>query len=295
MFRFMEKTIVIQGRKTTLSDIAFVRHLIESNPSWHRTRISRELCNLWDWYDPVGQMKDMACRSFLLKLEKRGFITLPPRKINRLRGAGRAPVPPVPPVLHSTDRITSNLRSLQPVRIELVDVGNLNLFKCLISRYHYLSFHQVGKNMKYMAFDVEERPLACLMFGSAAWKCAARDEFIGWDAGTREVNVNMITNNTRFLILPWVEVPHLASHVLGKVARRIAGDWQNRYGHPVHLLETFVERGRFMGTCYRAANWRCVGKTKGRSRQDRCRAMKVPVKDIYVYPLSKRFRRVLCG
>jgi hypothetical protein len=137
--------------------------------------------------------------------------------------------------------------------------------------------------------------LSCLLFGSAAWKCAVRDKFIGWDAGTREANVNMITNNTRFLILPWVEVPHLANHVLGKVARRIGGDWQEKYGHPVHLLETFVESDRFRGTCYRASNWIFVGKTIGRSRQDRYTTMKVPVKDIYLYPLSKRFRRTLCG
>lgn len=292
MFCFMEKTMVIQGRETALSDIDLVRHLIESNPSWNRTRVSRELCSLWDWYDPTGRMKDMACRSFLLKLERKGFITLPPRKISRPRGSRTVEVPPI---LHSTDPITSSLKNLQPVRVELVDAGNLSLFKCLISRYHYLSFHQVGKNMKYMVFDREERPLACLMFGSAAWKCATRDEFIGWDAGTREANVNMITNNTRFLILPWVEVPHLASHVLGKVARRISGDWQEKYGHHIHLLETFVERDRFRGTCYRAANWTCVGKTKGRSRQDRYTSMKVPVKDVYVYPLSKRFRRALCS
>ena len=292
MFCFMEKTMVIQGRETTLSDIEFVRNLIESNPSWHRTRISRELCKLWDWYDPTGQMKDMACRSFLVKLEKRELITLPLSRRSRPRGARTVEVPLV---LHSTDPIASNLKSLQPVRVELVDAGNLALFKSFISQYHYLSFHLVGKNMKYMVFDREERPLSCLLFGSAAWKCASRDEFIGWDAGTREANVNMITNNTRFLILPWVEVPHLASHILGKVARRISDDWQEKYGHPVYLLETFVERDRFRGTCYRAANWTCVGKTMGRSRQDRYTTMKVPVKDIYLYPLSKRFRGVLCG
>ena len=289
----MDGTTVIQGRETTPEDIELVRYLIESNPSWHRTRLSKELCELWNWKAANGQMKDMAARSFLLKLEARGLITLPPRRqrYRNLRGARKSEIAVV---LHSSDPITSNLKSLQPVRVEPVDAGNLDLFNCLISQYHYLSLHLVGKNMKYMAFDREDRPLACLLFGSAAWKCAPRDEFIGWDVREREANVNMITNNTRFLILPWVEVPHLASHVLGKAARRIRGDWQDKYGHPVHLLETFVERDRFAGTCYRAANWTCVGETKGRSRQDRYTNMKVPVKDIYVYPLSKWFREALC-
>ena len=290
----MDGTTVIQGRETTPEDIELVRYLIEANPSWHRTRLSKELCELWNWKAANGQIKDMAARSFLLKLEARGLITLPPRRqrYRNLRGARKSEIAVV---LHSSDPITSNLKSLQPVRVEPVDSGNLDLFNCLISKYHYLSLHLVGKNMKYMAFDREERPLACLLFGSAAWMCAPRDEFIGWDAGTREANVNMITNNTRFLILPWVEVPHLASHVLGKAARRIRGDWQDKYGHPVHLLETFVERERFRGTCYRAANWTCAGQTKGRSRQDRYTTMKVPVKDVYLYPLSKWFREALCG
>ncbi|MBC8492501.1 MAG: DUF4338 domain-containing protein [Chloroflexi bacterium] len=290
----MDGTTVIQGRETTPEDIELVRYLIESNPSWHRTRLSKELCELWNWKAANGQIKDMAARSFLLKLEARGLITLPPRRqrYRNLRGARKSEIAVV---LHSSDPITSNLKSLQPVRVEPVDAGNLDLFNCLISKYHYLSLHLVGKNMKYMAFDKEDRPLACLLFGSAAWKCAPRDEFIGWDAREREANVNMITNNTRFLILPWVAVPHLASHVLGRVARRIRGDWRDKYGHPVHLLETFVERDRFRGTCYRAANWTCVGETKGRSRQDRYTTMKVPVKDIYLYPLSKWFREALCG
>ena len=290
----MDGTTVIQGRETTPEDIELVRYLIESNPSWHRTRLSKELCELWNWKAANGQIKDMAARSFLLKLEARGLITLPPRRqrYRNLRGARKSEIAVV---LHSSDPITSNLKSLQPVRVEPVDAGNLDLFNCLISKYHYLSLHLVGKNMKYMAFDKEDRPLACLLFGSAAWKCAPRDEFIGWDAQKREGNVNMITNNTRFLILPWVAVPHLASHVLGRVARRIRGDWRDKYGHPVHLLETFVERDRFRGTCYRAANWTCVGETKGRSRQDRYTNMKVPVKDIYLYPLSKWFREALCG
>lgn len=183
-----------------------------------------------------------------------------------------------------------------PIRVEPVEEGDLALFRCLISSYHYLGFSgNVGRNMAYMARDRTGRPLACPLFGSAAWKCAPRDAFLGWEPTARESNVNLITNNTRFLVLPWVEVPNPASHVLGQVARRVSADWRARYGHPIHMLETFVERGRFTGTCYRAANWICLGQTKGRSRNDRDLTMRVPVKDVYVYPLAKRFREALCA
>lgn len=147
--------------------------------------------------------------------------------------------------------------------------------------------------MKYMIFDKEGMPLSCLLFGSAAWKIAARDEFIGWNADTRKTNLNLLTNNMRFLILPWVKVPHLASHILGRVARRIRKDWMDRYSHSIYMLETFVERERFRGICYQAANWIYVGQTKGYSRSDRYTTLKVPIKDIYLLPLVKKFREAL--
>lgn len=144
--------------------------------------------------------------------------------------------------------------------------------------------------MKYLVRDRHGRDLACVLFGSAAWKTKPRDEFIGWSRETRARNLLWITNNTRFLILPWVRVPHLASHVLGRISRRIRTDWRAKYGHPVYLLETFVEQGRFLGTCYKAANWIFVGSTTGRSRQDRYNTLAVPVKDIYLYPLIPHFK-----
>jgi len=147
--------------------------------------------------------------------------------------------------------------------------------------------------MKYLVQDRDGRDLACLLFGSAAWKTRPRDELIGWNHETRSRNLLWITNNTRFLILPWVRVPHLASHVLGRIIRRIRADWNAKYGHPVHLLETFVERERFIGTCYKAANWIYVGSTKGRGRQDRYTTLKVPIKDIYLYPLISHFKEAL--
>ena len=280
-----------EGREITKNNIELIRRLIEANPSQNRTWLSKKLCLLWDWRAANGQIKDMACRTLLLKLEQRGHITLPRRQTPG-RGSRKVSIPYVP---HNTASIACALSALKPVQIQLVkDTGLLHLFQCLLSRYHYLGFNStVGENMKYMVFDRGHNPLACLLFGSAAWKCAPRDEFIGWDARIRKVNLPFLTNNMRFLILPWVRVPHLASHILGRVARRISGDWLEKYGHPLYLLETFVERQRFRGICYQAANWICVGQTKGRSRNDRYTTLKVPVKDIYLYPLTKRFWEVL--
>ena len=304
----MEGTMPIQGREVTPDDIELIRQVLNANPSWNRTRLSQELCLLWNWRAANGQVKDMACRTLLLKLEQRGHITLPVRQSPSGWGGRNISIPHVP---HKTGPIACALSNLKPVHVELVeacsfdklrtgsersrrDTSLLGLFKCLLSRYHYLGFNcTVGENMKYMVFDREQNPLACLLFGSAAWKNAPRDDFIGWDAAAREANLNLVTNNTRFLILPWVRVPHLASHILGKVARRISGDWMKKYGHPIYLLETFVERDCFRGICYQAANWILVGQTKGRSRNDRHATLKVPVKDIYLCPLTKRFRETL--
>jgi hypothetical protein len=152
----------------------------------------------------------------------------------------------------------------------------------------------VGENLKFLIRDKYGRDLACLLFGSAAWKTAPRDNFIGWKPDVREANISAITNNTRFLLMPWIRVPHLASCVLASVLRRIKQDWMHKYGHPIQMVETFVERDRFKGTCYKASNWVCVGQTKGRSRQDRYNNLVVPVKDIYLYPLTQDFRQILC-
>jgi len=162
--------------------------------------------------------------------------------------------------------------------------------------HHYLGFSRtVGENLKYLISDRTGRHLACLLFGSAAWKTLPRDSFIGWSDAVRQKNVNLLTNNTRFLIMPWVHVPHLASHILGLVMRRLCDDWRAKYAHPIHLVETFVEHDRFRGTCYRAANWIFVGQTKGRSRQDRYSTLKVPIKDIFLYPLTLNYRKELCN
>ena len=287
----MQERMIIQGRETSIAEIEQVHQFIVEHPDWPRTRISKELCSIWEWRNPGGQIKDMACRSFLLKLEQLGYIVLPARR-SPGRGALKRPIAAIP---HNTDPVCACFTDISPVHVTPVTRAQLPLYEHLISEYHYLGFSgTVGQNIKYMAHDSAGNPLACLLFGSSAWKSAARDSYIGWNAATREANINFTTNNTRFLILPWVKVPHLASHILGQVARRIKADWQAKYGHPVHLLETFVDKERFAGTCYRAANWVCVGETTGRSRNDRYSTLKVPIKDIYLYPLTKNWSTVLC-
>jgi len=174
--------------------------------------------------------------------------------------------------------------------------GKQAVFSRLLERHHYLSHRgTVGENMQYFVSDRQGNPLACVLFGAAAWQCRARDAHIGWDAAARARGLSYVTNNTRFLILPWVRVPHLASHVLGRIARRLSADWQEKYGHPIHLLETFVDTSRFAGTCYRAANWFMVGVTTGRTRQNKTMIPQAAPKAVWLYPLCENFREALCA
>lgn len=290
----MEQGRVIQGRLITPQAVQLIRRLIKENPSWHRTHLSRELCIRWNWRASNGQLKDMACRTLLLKLEGMGHLRLPPRRspsVNHFRNQS------IPFISHETSPIAGELNQLGPVQVSPVQhPAQEALFASLLHRYHYLGYRgSVGENLKYLVLDNSDRPLACLLFGSAAWKTAPRDEFIGWDPKTRQRNLSFLTNNMRFLILPWVRVAQLASHILGQVAKRICDDWISKYGHPVHLLETFVQRDRFRGTCYKAANWIYVGDTQGRTRNDRESTLRVPTKAVYVYPLAKNMRHVLCS
>jgi len=290
----MAQGMVIQGRNITADEIGLIRDLMAENGDWGRTRLSEELCRRWNWRNAQGRIKDMAARTLLLKLERRGFIELPARQrpsSNAFRNRR------VPIVDHASEPIRSNLGDLRPLSVSIVAPRSLDmrLFNALLARYHYLGHRNtVGENLRYLLRDRHGRPVACALFGSAAWKCADRDAFLQWDQAARQRNLQGLTNNTRFLVLPWVEVPHLASHVLGLIARRIRIDWQDKYGHPVHALETFVDR-RFQGTCYRAANWRRLGATRGRTRNDRNRSIQATVKDVYLYPLIADFRQELCA
>ncbi len=282
--------LYVQGRALSREDIDFVRHLIGENPTWSRRRLSQALCLAWDWRNAKGQLKDMACRTLLVKLHDRGLVELPAR---RQMPSNRMVQRRIGWVAHDTTPIADPLRALQPLHVVRVDTQpeHAGLFACLLSRYHYLGYRgAVGENMAYLVFDAAGRAVSCVLFAAPAWATGGRDRFIGWDTKRRARHLHFIANNTRFLILPWVRVAHLASHVLGLMARRIAADWQARYGHGVYLLESFVDTTRFEGVCYRAANWVAVGQTQGRSRNDTHHRLQVPSKRVFVYPLVRDFR-----
>lgn len=287
----MKETLIIQGRKLRPKDICFIRQLLKINPSWNRTRLSQEICRHWGWYRPNHELKDIACRSMLRKLHELELISLP--KPLRPGHNGRK----IRGVPHDTSPIQAPLSALQPIRfVETHDHPEDDaLFAFLLHQYHYLELKAsfVGENLRYLAYDKLDRPIGCLLFGSAAWKTKPRDDFVGWSTDTRQKNLSLITNNTRFLILPWVTSKYLASHLLSRCLKRLNSDWIKRYGHPVWLVETFVDRSRFQGTCYKAANWHHIGQTTGRSRQDRYASLQVPIKHIYVYPLHNNFKMLL--
>lgn len=297
----MNEEQIIQGRRIGLGELEQVRQLLAAHPEWNRTRLSKELATLWCWRNGVGQLKDMASRTLLLKLEQRGWIALPARRRlppNRMRHKRM-------PDLHLAEPqplLSDPLAAMLPVIITEASTpdgaSQRPLFEALLYRHHYLSHRSaVGENLQYLVCDRQNRPLACLLFGAAAWQCADRDRHIGWDGPTRARNLHLVANNTRFLILPWVRAPHLASHVLSRIGLRLSRDWQGKYGHPIYLLETFVDRSRFNGASYRAANWVRVGQTKGRTRQDRPDGTwnQTSIKDVYLYPLVPRFGQRLRG
>ena len=275
------------------ADVLMIGELLAQNPAASRYQLSRLLCQLWDWRDPKGQLKDMAARSLLLKLSERGWITLPAK---RRESPNRMRHKQVCWVDHDRHPIATSLAELMPLQVRELSLypEDLPLLECLLHQHHYLSHtSSVGLNLKYLVRDRHGRPVSCLLFGSAAWQCAARDEFIGWSAAERQRALQQITNNTRFLVMPWVAVGHLASQVLSRVLRQLRTDWRQKYCRPLHLVETFVDTSRFVGSCYRAANWIEVGQTTGRTRQDRSNQIQVPRKRVLVYPLSKEFRSAL--
>jgi hypothetical protein len=249
----------------------------------------------WDWRNGAGVLKDLAARTLLVKLAQRGLMVLPERRqvpTNRMRC--RAPA--ADELGEPLEPIDCRLAQLAPLSLQEVSGQRTERIwvKQALGRFHYLGFGgAVGENLQYVLRDGQNRSLACLVFGAAAWKCQDRDRYIGWSAEQRQAHLRLVANNVRFLILPWAQVPDLGSWILGQIAGRIGRDWQAKYGHPVVLLETFVERQRFRGTVYRAANWQRVGVTAGRTRQDRHTCLQVPVKDIYLYPLRRAFREAL--
>jgi len=289
---------IVQGRQISGVEIAEINALIAANPLWSRWRLSLVLAQRWRWYSASGQLKDMAARTLLLKLHRRELIALPERR--------RAPARRGPllrsELLDSSgpEPLVADLSSLLPLKVQVVSPKSpdYHRFQRYLAQHHYLSYHgPVGENLGYLIRSCAGADLACVLFGAAAWQCAARDRWIGWSAQQRAVGLPFIANNSRFLILPWVGVRQLASHILARIARRIDADWQVRYRHRLCLLETFVQPDRFRGTAYQAANWIRVGQTSGRTRQNerqRDNLVHAHCKDIYLYPLTSDVPRRLC-
>ena len=279
------------GREFSDDELAYIRRLAAEGTT--RRAISRRVCEEIDWRKPDGGLKEMSCRVALLRMQADGLVRLPAplhRSSNAARSTPRTPqAEPQAPLF----TVAGELREL---RLELVESKRDSLlWNEHVDRYHYLGYQPLpGAQLRYFA-SAEDRLLALLGFGAAAWKVAPRDDFIGWTAPEREARLHFVANNARFLILPWVRSRHLASKLLGLAARRFPGDWQARYGYRPVLLETFVEKQRFSGTCYRAANWLYLGDTRGRGKLDTAHAHAVPIKTVWVLPLAARFRQLLAG
>ncbi|MCH5374341.1 MAG: DUF4338 domain-containing protein [Planctomycetes bacterium] len=283
-----------RGRAVTEADVAFIRQLIAAHPSLSRRKLSAKLCQAWNWVQPNGHPRDMVCRGLMLALHRAGHIELPPVKASPHNPLARRPKPL--PVEIDRTPIRGSLEPLGPITVtEVRRTSQEPLLNGLIEEHHYLGYTQpVGEHLKYLVW-AQGRPIACLCWSSAPRHLGCRDRFIGWSPEARRKNIRLIATNLRFLILPWVEVPHLASHLLGRMARQLPEQWQQRYGHPIYFLETFVDPQRFRGTCYRAANWILLGRTTGRGKADQTGRPNRPIKEVLGYPLCRDFRRRLCG
>jgi hypothetical protein len=287
---------VYRGRRTTIEEIAFIRQLISDRPELSRWKLSRELCEAWQWKQANGVLRDMVCRGLLLLLHRTGEIELPPvRRVVRNRIAERARPEPVIP---DTRPVHGPLGSLTPLEfLQVRRTPEEPLFNSLMEQYHYLGYEQpVGEHLKYLVktpISQGSQVIACLAWQSAPRHLKVRDRFLGWNEEARQRNVHLLAYNTRFLILPWVRADHLASHILGRMAKQVPQDWKRLYAHPIYWLETFLDPARFRGTCYRAANWQEIGTTQGRGHRAPTLEPTRPVKKMLGLPLHRKFREIL--
>jgi hypothetical protein len=292
--------LIVQGRAIRPDELNGIRELIAAQPQWGRYQLSVHLAQQWNWRNGAGQLKDMAARSLLLKLERRGLLLLPPRKRS---GTGNHKAcqmegDPGPPRVFSPERVHCALAEVLPLQVIPVDhPPQRRIFGRLLQQHHYLGYYRpVGENLPYLIQSRCGDLVGCALFGAAAWKCTSRDQFIGWSDPERQQHLQLVANNMRLLVLPSVGLPHLPSHLLTTLVQRVSLDWQRKYGHPLFLLETFVEQERFPGTSYRAANWVHIGRTQGRGRQGPSPKIRsASIKDIYLFPLHARFRELLHG
>jgi hypothetical protein len=288
----MQRPLSYRHRVITDDDLVFIRKLIAEHPRSSRRDLSLKLCRAWNWVQANGALRDMVCRGLMLMLHRQSLIELPAvRRVIRNPMVERSR-----PVLVSVDEA--------PLQVSFAELGPLEvrqvrrtpeeaLFNSLLQHHHYLGYTQpVGEHLKYLVY-AQGRPIACVAWSSAPRHLGSRDRFIGWEPKARLVNVRLLAYNTRFLILPWVRVAHLASHILGRMARMLSADWQRVYAHPIYYLETFIDPQRFRGTCYRAANWKVLGVTTGRGKDDLTHKANRPIKEVLGYPLVKDFRERL--
>jgi len=281
-----------RGRAVTAEDILFIRAFIAAHPDASRRRLSAILCEAWQWKQANGALCDMICRGLLLMLHRAGEIELPAVRQTSLNPFVRRQRPQ-PPLIDRAP-VSGSLRQLGPIELAQVRrTAQEPLFNGLIEHHHYLGYEQpVGEHLKYLV-SVQRRPIACMAWSSAPRHLGSRDRYIGWSVEARRRNIRFIAYNTRFLILPWIRVPHLASHLLGRMAAVLSDDWQRMYRHPIYFAETFIDPGRFRGTCYHAANWQLLGLTTGRGKNDQTNKPNRPIKEILGLPLTPRFRELL--
>ena len=281
-----------RGRVITSEDIAFLRQLLAEHSGMSRRKLSAKVCEAWQWKQANGALCDMVCRGLLLMLHRAGEIELPEVRfvphnplVSRERPA---------PVLIDTTPVIAPLKELRPLEVQQVRrTADEPLFNSLIEHHHYLGYEQpVGEHLKYLVW-AQGRPIACMAWSSAPRHLGSRDRYIGWSMEARKRNIRFIAYNTRFLILPWVQVPHLASHLLSRVTATLSRDWERMYGHPIWFVETFIDPERFRGTCYRAANWVLMGRTTGRGKNDLTHRQNRSIKEVFGLPLTRRFRELL--
>lgn len=288
----MQKSIPSKlcGKSFSIVELAQIREEILKCTPPVREEIARRVCSRLDWVDSLGRKKVMSCKVALLRLDRLGLIKLPPARNGN--GNGRKYHFKAPTI--KTDEIELSIKDLAGLQLDMVDNKvKSELWNSLISNYHYLGYSPLAGAQKRYLIKWNDGILGAISLSASAWTIKPRDHWIGWSNKTREKNLHLVINNSRFLILPWVRVKNLASKVLSMCAKRIGPDYKKSYGYRPVLLETFVESGRFAGTSYKAANWQYIGATKGRGKLDRHKQYSLPVKDIYVYPLNKNFRSAL--
>jgi len=293
----MEEPLVIRKQRIDEAELQRIRSLINRHWDRGRTHISKELCRLWEWRQENGVLKAQVCRLLLRQLEDKGLIELPPRiKEGVLSRNRQYYTPPLRVPLFHKKNLYGSVGDLPEITLRAARRNQEEqLWNYLVHRYHYKGFRIiVGAHIKLIAY-AGQTPVACMAYSSSVFRIQERDRFIGWSKGQRNHNIRHVANNSRFLILPWVQVKNLASHILGLAAGQISDYWEQAYGHSLHLLETFVDRSRFRGTCYQAANWRFVGQTKGHAKKNGQYYHHGRIKDVYVYPLHPDFRQRLCG